>query len=107
MVSVYVGLDDGSFRQTRRVDPTVEIQDKLPPQGAEYAYRWVLPSAGSPLLDHLAFLHAKLQERGSAEQPTTYHPRTRLRYRASGQADTTTMSEPHILPASGLCGVTH
>src|SRR5579862_9929443 len=30
-VSVYVGLNDGTFRQARRIDPTVEIQGKLPP----------------------------------------------------------------------------
>src|SRR5829696_7851851 len=41
IVSFYVGLEDGSFRQTRRVDPTVKIFDKLPPVGSRYAYRWV------------------------------------------------------------------
>ena len=46
VVSVYVGLADGSFRQSRRVDPAVEVQGRLPPAGAVYAYRWVLPVAG-------------------------------------------------------------
>lgn len=41
IVSVYVGLENGSFRQARRIDPAVEIQGKLPPDGAIYAYRWV------------------------------------------------------------------
>src|SRR5262249_37721547 len=41
MISVYAGLTDGDFRQARRIDPTVEIDGKLPPEGAKYAYRWV------------------------------------------------------------------
>jgi adenylate cyclase len=106
MVSVYVGLDNGSFRQTRRVDPAVEIQDKLPPQGAKYAYRWVLPSAGSPLLDHYTFLDAKLKELGSTEEPTTYDPRTRLWYRSAVQAGTTMISDPDVFAALGLIGFT-
>ena len=31
IVSVYAGLGDGSFRQARRIEPTVEIQGKPPP----------------------------------------------------------------------------
>ncbi len=33
IVSVYVGLENGSFRQTRRIDPEVKLQDQLPPPG--------------------------------------------------------------------------
>ena len=33
IVSVYVGLNDGSLRLARRVDPASMIRDKLPPQG--------------------------------------------------------------------------
>jgi len=39
LVSVYVGMADGSFRQARRINPAVEIQGKLPPAGVKYAYR--------------------------------------------------------------------
>ena len=28
IVSVYVGLEDGSFRKTRRIDPEVKLQDR-------------------------------------------------------------------------------
>ncbi len=35
IVSVYVGLEDGSFRQTRRIDAEVKIQDQLPPKGSQ------------------------------------------------------------------------
>ena len=106
IVSVYVGLADGSFRQTRRVDPTVEIQDKMPPEGTRYAYRWIVPAAGSPTLDHYTFLDAKLAELGSTEQPTTYDPRARLWYRSAAQAGTTMISDPDVFAALGLIGFT-
>lgn len=47
IVSVYVGLQDGSFRQTRRIDPEVKVQGKLPPKGSQYAYRWIVPRPAS------------------------------------------------------------
>ncbi|HEV3490216.1 MAG TPA: cache domain-containing protein, partial [Reyranella sp.] len=106
IVSVYVGLRDGSFRQTRRVDPAATIQDKPPPEGARYAYRWVVPKAGSPTLDRYVFLDAKQKELGSTEQPTTYDPRPRLWYRSAVEAGTIMISDPDIFAAQGLIGFT-
>src|SRR5260370_37703328 len=102
IVSVYVGLSDGSFRQTRRVDPTATIQDKPPPEGAQYAYRWAVPKAGSPTLDHYLFLYAKQRELASTEQPTTYDPRPRLWHRSAAEAGTVMTSDPDISAAQGL-----
>jgi adenylate cyclase len=106
MVSVYVGLEDGSFRQTRRVDPGVMIQDKMPPDGAKYADRWVLPKPAAPTIDRYLFLDASLKELGSSEQPTSYDPRTRLWYRSAAQAGATMISDPDIFAALGLIGFT-
>jgi len=106
IVSVYVALADGAFRQTRRVDPAAMIQDKLPPQGTRYAYRWVLPKAGAPTLDRYLFLDTDLRELGSTEQPTDYDPRTRLWYRSAVRAGTTMISDPDIFAALGLIGFT-
>src|SRR5262245_53001440 len=106
IVSAYVGLQDGSFRQTRRVDPGVSIQGKLPPQGSEFAFRWVVPTSGKPLIDHYTFLDSELKELGSTEEVTTYDPRVRLWYRSAEQAGTTTISDPDIFAALGLIGFT-
>ena len=47
VLNVYVGLDDGSFRQARRIhDPKVPIHGAPPPEGAEFAYRLVEPALG-------------------------------------------------------------
>lgn len=106
IVSAYVGLRDGSFRQTRRVEPGVSIQGKLPPEGAQYAFRWVVPATGQKLLDHYTFLDPDLKELGSTEEVTTYDPRVRLWYRSAEQAGTTMISDPDIFAALGLIGFT-
>jgi len=86
IVSVYVGLNDGSLRLARRVDPASMIRDKLPPQDAAYAYRWLVPKAGSPSVDHYVFLDASQKELVSTDEDTTYDPRVRPWYRAAEQA---------------------
>lgn len=106
IVSVYVGLNDGSFRQTRRVDPNVQIQGKLPPAGSLYAYRWLASKPGSPTIDHYLFLDASQKELGGTEEATTYDPRTRLWYRSAERAGTTMISDPDIFAALGLIGFT-
>lgn len=106
IVSAYVGLQDGSFRQTRRVDPGVSIQGKVPPEGSHYAFRWVVPTPGQPLLDHYTFLDIDLKELGRTEEVTTYDPRVRLWYRSAEQAGTTMISDPDIFAALGLIGFT-
>ena len=68
IVSVYAGLGDGSFRQARRIDPTVEIQGKPPPEGVKYAYRWIEPPRASTPVDHYAFLDADEKELARSDQ---------------------------------------
>ena len=107
IISVYVGLADGAFRQTRRIDPKVQLQDNTPaPDGSRYAYRWILPEDGKPLLDHYLYLDADLQELGHGEQPTGYDPRNRLWYNSAAAAHGLTFSDPDIFATLGLIGFT-
>jgi adenylate cyclase len=106
IVSVYVGLEDGSFRQTRRMDPDVMVQDKLPPPGTRYAYRWIVPAADARTLDRYLFLDANLKELGSSEAPTAYDPRSRLWYRSAVEARGEVISDPDIFATLGLIGFT-
>ena len=93
--------NDGSFRQTRRIDPEVKIQDRLPPQGARFAYRWIVPRAGERTLDHFLYLDADLKALGSSEQPTAYDPRTRLWYRSAAEARHEMISDPDVFATLG------
>ena len=106
IVSVYAGLSDGSLRQTRRIDPSTAIHDTPPPPGARYAYRWIVPKAGAPILDHYVFLDAEQKELGSIEHDTTYDPRVRPWYLAAEQARTTIISDPDVFASEALIGVT-
>ena len=106
IVSVYVGLEDGTFRQTRRIDPEVMVQGKLPPKGTQFAYRWIVPRAGERTMDHFLYLDRDLKELGSSDEPTAYDPRSRLWYRSAADARTETISDPDIFATLGLIGFT-
>ncbi|MBI3199157.1 MAG: hypothetical protein HYZ40_16955, partial [Rhodospirillales bacterium] len=107
IISMYVGLTDGSFRQARQIEPTVEVQGKLPPPGVRYAYRWIdaVPRGTAPT-DHYVFLDAQQKEVGKSEQVTAYDPRARLWYRMTQQAGAPVITDPDVFAALGLIGFT-
>ncbi|MGH7095811.1 MAG: adenylate/guanylate cyclase domain-containing protein [Stellaceae bacterium] len=106
VVSIYVGLADGSFRQARRINPIVKIQGQLPPTGVKYAYRWIAPKAGSKPLDHYSFLDEQHTQIGTSAQPTTYDPRPRLWYRETAENHKLIITDPEVFAALGLVGFT-
>ncbi len=106
LVSIYVGMADGSFRQARRINPAVEIQGKLPPAGVKYAYRWIEPPGGSMPIDHYIFLDEEHSPLGTSEQTTTYDPRPRLWYRQTVNDGKLIITDPDIFAALGLIGFT-
>lgn len=106
VVSVYVALQDGSFRQARRIDPNVEIQGKLPPPGVKYAYRWIDPPKNTPPADHYLYLDADQREIGRSDQVTAYDPRARYWYRHTVAERTLVTTEPDVFAALGLIGFT-
>ena len=107
IVSMYVGLADGSFRQARRIEPSVEIQGKVPPHEARYADRWIdaAPRGMAPI-DHYLFLDAQQKEVGKSEQVTAYDPRARMWYRVTQQAGGPFITDPDVFAALGLIGFT-
>lgn len=106
VTSVYVGMEDASFRQARRIDPAVKIQDKLPPADSKFAYRWIDAPKKLPVADNFRFLDAGEKEVGRSDQATTYDPRQRFWYRAAAQEGVPTVSDPDVFAALGLVGFT-
>ncbi len=106
IISAYVGLTDGAFRQARQIDPAVEIQGKLPPPGTRYAERWIDPSLRSAPVDHYIFMDAERRELGSSEQTTSYDPRARLWYRTAQQTGGISVSDVDVFATLGLVGFT-
>jgi len=81
IVSAYIGLADGSFRQARRVDTNARIGNAFPPQGSVFASRVIDPRREGPLLDRYVFFDKNDKELGKLDEPTAYDPRTRGWYR--------------------------
>jgi len=106
IVSVYAGMADGSFRQARRIDPTVEIQGKPPPERVKYAYRWIEPPKATTPVDRYAFLDANEKELARSDQATSYDPRTRFWYRLTAREDSLVITDPDVFAALGLIGFT-
>ncbi len=106
IVSVYAGLEDGSFRQARRVQPDFKFHDKTPPEGAQYAYRNIVPTKKSGTMEHYAFLSADRQEIGTSDKETAYDPRKRPWYVSTAQSGALTMTDPEVFAAGGLIGFT-
>ena len=106
LISMYVGTADGSFRQARRIDPGVMIQDKMPPDGVKYAYRWIDRSKGATPTDRYAFLDANETEIGTLGQATSYDPRPRLWYRKTVEEKSLLVTDPDVFAALGLIGFT-
>jgi adenylate cyclase len=106
IVSVYVGLNDGALREARRIDPQFMLQGKPPPSGASYAYRWLVPEAGAPAINHYVFLDADQKELTSTDEATTYDPRLRPWYRAAEEARAMIISDPDVFASEAVIGVT-
>jgi len=107
LVSVYVGMDDGSFRQARIINPDAKIWDALPPAGVQYAYRWINPEAESgSRIDHYVFLDSEHTPIGSTEHSTSYDPRARLWYRQAAEEGKIVVTDPEVFAAFGLVGFT-
>ena len=106
ITSVFVGLEDASFRQARRIDSKIKIQDLLPPPETKFAYRWIdAPKQAKPV-DHFRFLDASEKEVGRSDQATSYDPRQRLWYRSAVQEGVPMVSDPDVFAALGLVGFT-
>ena len=107
VLNFYVGMEDGAFRQARRIhDPDAPVHDALPPEGAKYAYRLVEPALGPPVLDRYVFLDADGAALGKVSAQSGYDPRRRAWYRAALDAGTTTITDPELFWAFGLVGFT-
>jgi adenylate cyclase len=106
IVSVYAGLTDGSFRQARRIDPKVPINDALPPPGTQFAYRWIERKAGEGLVDRYLFLDANGQGLGVSSGVTAYDPRNRMWFRDTVESGGLFITDPDVFATLGLIGFT-
>ncbi|MGE5151999.1 MAG: adenylate/guanylate cyclase domain-containing protein [Rhodospirillaceae bacterium] len=106
IVSAYVGLNDGQFRQTRRLNPDAELFGKKVPAGTRYSYHWLEYPNGGGAVDHNVFLDVNGQGLGAQQAPTAYDPRNRMWYRATVEANGLYITDPDVFATLGLIGFT-
>ena len=106
IVSAYVGLNDGQFRQTRRLTPEAVLFGKQVPAGTKYSYHWLEYPNGGSAVDHNVFLDAQGRGLGAQEAPTSYDPRNRMWYRATVEANGLYITDPDVFATLGLIGFT-
>lgn len=105
VVAMYIGAEDGSFRQARRVDGSGG--DEHSPANTQYAWRWIEPASGiDDRLDHYQYLNDTGQELGNAAQPTDYDPRTRPWYRQTVARGGLSITDPELFAILDLIGFT-
>ncbi len=105
LVAVYAGLEDGSFRQVRRIEADVKIHNKVPPVGATFAERLVEPK-GQASQDRFQFRDAAGKDLGASSEATTYDPRKRPWYEIAKDERKTIITDPQVFATLGLIGFT-
>ncbi|MEX2643464.1 MAG: adenylate/guanylate cyclase domain-containing protein, partial [Acetobacterales bacterium] len=105
IVAMYIGAEDGSFRQARRIEPAGGVDGNLAPPDTQYAYRWI-EAGGDPTPDNYVFLDGDRQELGRSSQPTAYDPRTRSWYQMTAEAGSPIITDPSVFAAFDLIGFT-
>ena len=107
LLNVYVGTEDGTFRQARRIhDLEAKIHDSAPPEEAKYAYRLVEPGKGVPTLDRYIFLDAEQNVLGENSAASHYDPRRREWYNIAANFGGAIITDPELFWAFGLVGFT-
>jgi adenylate cyclase len=103
--SVYVGFADGSYRMALRVPKGLRIQNTLPPEGTQFAGRWIDRRAAKPV-DHYQFLDGAKQPVGALDAVALYDPRVRPWFKDAAEKADLVISNPYIYATTGLPGIT-
>jgi adenylate cyclase len=107
MVAMYVGQEDGSFRQARRLVADRGVDGDPAPPESEFALRWMPPLGGDgQRLDNFAYLDEAGQLLGQASRATGYDPRVRPWYRQTVEAGELYITDPSVFAIFDLIGFT-
>ncbi|WP_171128293.1 MULTISPECIES: adenylate/guanylate cyclase domain-containing protein [unclassified Ruegeria] len=107
LLNIYVGTNDGGFRQARRIhDHDASFHGAKPPEDAVYAYRLIEPDMGPPILDRYIFLDNEQSVLGDVGIDSGYDPRSRSWYLQAEEAGDAIITDPELFWAFGLVGFT-
>jgi adenylate cyclase len=104
--SVYIGFADGSYRMALRVPKGLRIQNTAPPDGTQFAGRWLDRRQTAKTVDRYTFLDGKKDAIGSLDAPALYDPRVRPWFKDAVEKKDLVISNPYIYATTGLPGIT-
>ena len=104
--SVYVGYEDGTFRQLARTDAAMRIQDQPVPKESALAYRWLDRSANQTGVDAYTFKDMEGKVVGDIQSAATYDPRQRDWYKDAAINKGVLITAPYVFASTGLPGIT-
>ena len=102
-LSAYVGSQDGSFRQVRRVYADTKIQDKAITSEMAYGFRWI---SKERTVDSYIFVNEKGEKIDVSTKATDYDARTRPWFKEAVAKKKLILTEPYIFSTTGLPGLT-
>ena len=102
-LSAYVGSQDGSFRQVRRVYADTKIQDKTITSEMAYGFRWI---SKERTVDSYIFVNEKGEKIDTSTKATDYDARTRPWFKEAVAKKKLILTEPYIFSTTGLPGLT-
>lgn len=102
-LSAYVGRQDGSFRQVRRLQPGRVIQNITITEEMKFGLRWI-PKERK--IDSYIFINNDNEKIDTSAAATDYDPRTRPWYKEAATKNKLIITDPYIFSTTGLPGVT-
>ena len=101
--SAYVGLQDGSFRQVRRVSVGSTIQGKTLSADMRFGFRYI---SSERKTETFVFVDDAGKPLGESSAATNYDPRSRPWYREAAAKKKLILTDPYIFSTTGLPGLT-
>ncbi len=101
--SAYVGLQDGSFRQVRRVSAGGKIQGTAITEEMRFGFRSI---SGERATENYVFVDDASRRLGQSSAPTDYDPRKRPWYVEAAAKKKVILTDPYIFSTTGLPGLT-
>ena len=104
--SVFVGFEDGTFRQLMRTDASTRIQNQAVPKESALAYRWIDRSAKQSGIDAYTLKNLEGNVVGDIQLAATYDPRQRDWYKGAAINKEVMIAAPYVFASTGLPGIT-
>lgn len=96
ILSIDIGLEDGSFRSVKKMLPGARVQETIVPEDTLYALRWIDKSSSDDNVYQYTFYNKDRKQTGQSSANEIYIPKTRDWYKAAVAANGVYVTDPRI-----------